>query len=325
MNYIAQPGDDAYMFPKVSMYDEFAIEWGYKPIPEATTPDAERPFLETIVRRQEDNPMLLFGHLSVIDPTQQREALSNDHVRATQYGIENIKRIMEFLIDASGSSGDDYETLQELYGVILQQRDRMLGHVVTWIGGVYGERKTHGQEGVVHTPVPAERQREAMTYIIEEGLSTPAYLIDPEVLRRIEPAGSVDRIIRGQRQLLTMLLDDSRMKRITENATINSNPGNVYTLDEMTDDLRNGVWSELERRPVLIDVYRRNLQRNYVDIIKSKLTDDAIPVDGEARAYLRGSLVEVQRAVERAIPRAEDRATGYHLEDIKEEIKKILE
>lgn len=325
MNYIAQPGDGAYMFPIVSVYDEFAIEWGYKPIPGAASPDAERPFLETIVRRQEDNPMLLFGHLSVIDPTQQREALSNDHVRATQYGAENLKRIMGFLIDASGSSGDDYETLQELYGVILQQRDRMLGHVVTWIGGVYGERKTHGQEGVVHTPVPAERQREAMTYIIEEGLSTPAYLIDPEVLRRIEPAGSVDRIIRGQRQLLTMLLDDSRMKRITENATINSNPGNVYSLDEMTDDLRMGVWSELERRPVLIDVYRRNLQRNYVDIIKSKLTDDAIPVDGEARAYLRGSLVEVQRAVERAIPRAGDKATGYHLEDIKEEIKKIFE
>ncbi len=325
MNYIAQPGDDAYMFPKVSMYDEFAIEWGYKPIPEASTPDAERPFLETIVRRQEDNPMLLFGHLSTIDPTQQREALSNDHVRATQYGIENIKRIMDFIIDASGSSLDNYSTLDELYGVVLQHRGRLLGHVVTWIGGVYGERKVHGQEGVVHTPVPAERQREAMAYIIEEGLSTPEYLIEPEVLRRIESMGSVDRIISGQRQLLTQLLDDHRMKRLSENEVINNNPDDVYTLDEMMGDLRQGVWSELDQRPVVIDIYRRNIQRNYVDIIKSKLTDDAIPVDGEARAYLRGSINDVKRAVDRAIQHAADRATRYHLEDIKEEIKKILE
>lgn len=325
MNYIAQPGDDAYMFPKVSIYDEFAVEWGYTPIPEATTPEGERPFLENIARRQEDNPMLLFGHLSTVDPTQQREALSNDHVRATRYGIENIKRIMEYLVDASGSHGDDYSALQELYAYIHQQRGRVLEHVVTWVGGVYGERKVHGQEGVVHTPVPADRQREAMAYIIEEGLTTPEYLLDPDVLRRIESVGSVDRIISGQRQLLTQLLDDHRMKRISENETINNNPGDVYTLDEMVDDLRKGVWSELEQRPVTIDIYRRNLQRNYVDIIKSKLTDDAIPVDGEARAYLRGSINEVRRAVENAIPRAGDRATRYHLEDIREEIKKILE
>jgi hypothetical protein len=325
MNYIAQPGDGAYMFPKVSIYDEFAVEWGYKPIPEAVTPDAERPFLETIVRRQGDNPMLLFGHLSVIDPTQQREALSDDHIRATEYGIENIKRIMDFIIDASGSSGDDYSALRELYGVVLQQRERMLDHVVTWIGGVYGERKVHGQDGVLHTPVSAQRQRDAMAYVVQEGLATPDYLLDPEVLRRIEPTGSVDRIVRGQRQLLASLLDDSRMKRISENESLNNNPGDSYTIDEMMDDLRSGVWSELENRPVRIDVYRRNVQRNYVDIIKSKLTDDAIPVDGETRAYLRGSINEVRRAVDRAIPHAGDRATRYHLEDIKEEIRKILE
>jgi len=325
MNYIAQPGDDAYMFPKVSIYDEFAVEWGYSPIPEANTPDAERPFLENIVRRQEDNPMLLFGDLSTIDPTQQREALSNNHVHATRYGIENVKRIIGFIIDASGSSGEDYRALNELYAQVLQHRDRLLGHVVTWIGGVYGERKVHGQEGIVHTPVPAERQREAMAYIIEEGFSTPDYLIDPEILRRIESTGSVDRIVRGQRQLLTMLLDDSRMKRLTENEVISNNPGDLYTLDDMIDDLRNGVWRELEQRPVAIDVYRRNLQRNFVEIVKIKLTDDAIPVDGEARAYLRGSINDIKRAVDNAIPHTADRATRYHLEDIKEEIKKILE
>lgn len=325
MNYIAQPGDGVYMFPKVSVYDEFAVEWGYKPIPEASTPDAERPFLESVVRRQERNPMLLFGHLSDIDPTQQREALGNDHVRATQYGIENIKRIMDFLVDASGSYDDDYQALRELYGVVTQHRARLLGHVVTWIGGVYGERKVHGQEGVVYTPVPADRQREAMAYLVEEGLSSPEYLLVPDVLRRIEPAGAVDRISRVQRQLLTALLDDGRLSRLSENEAINNNPGDIYALDEMIDDLRKGVWSELDSRPVRIDLYRRNLQRSYIDVIKSKLTDENIPVAGEVRAYLRGSIIEVQRAVDRAIPNAADRATRYHLQDIKEEIRKIFD
>jgi hypothetical protein len=325
MNYVAQPGDGAYMFPIVSIYDKFAVEWGYKPIPEAGTPDEEKPVLDAIARRQELNPMLLFGHLSMVDPTQQREALSNDHVRATKYGIANIKRTMEFLIEASGSDGDDYSTLEELYGQVIQHRQRLLGHVAAWIGGVYSEQKVLGQEGIVHTPVPADRQREAMAYLIEEGFTKPVYLLDPNVLRRIESTGSVDRISRGQRSLLAMLLDDNRLKRIAETGTIDGNPNTVYPLAEMLDDLRRGIWSELERRPVVIDLYRRNLQRAYIDIVKSKLTDENIPVDGEARAFMRANIRQVRDSIDRALPRAEDRATRYHLEDMRDEINKIFE
>jgi hypothetical protein len=324
MNYIAQPGDDAYLVPIVSMYDEFAVEWGYTPIPEADTPDAERPFLESIVRRQEDNPMLLFGHLSTFDPTQQREALSDNHISATRYGIENIKRIMEYLVDASGDPGDDYATLRELFAAVVLQRNRMLEHVVAWVGGVYGERKVHGQEGDVFAHVSYTRQKEAMEYLIEEGFSTPEYLLRHEVLRRIEPTGAVDRIARGHRHLLTMLLDDARMSRLTEHEAIHNDPDSVYSLGDLLDDLHTGIWRELEENEISIDIFRRNLQRTYVDILKSRLTDDIFSLDGEIRAYFRGTLRRLREAIEDAVPRAADRMTDYHLRDMLIEVNEIL-
>jgi hypothetical protein len=325
MNYVAQPGDGAYMFPKVSVYDDFAIEWGYTPIPESSDPDGERLFLEEIVRRQETNPMLLFGHLSPIDPTQQREALGDNHVLSTRYGIENIKRIMSFLLDAAGQDGETYEVLDELYTQVINHRNRMLGHVAAWIGGVYGERKVYGQAGGVYSPVSRERQVEAVRYLTEEGFATPAYLLVPSILQRIEPTGSVDRIMVGQYMLLSSLLDETRLRRMVDIEAMNGNPREVYRLEELLDDIRKGIWNELGRNPVGIDVYRRNLQRSHVRIIGGYLDPDRRAFPGEVRAYLRGSLRDVQRDIDRALPRTANRATRLHLEDLREEIRRVLE
>ncbi|TVQ75691.1 MAG: DUF5117 domain-containing protein, partial [Balneolaceae bacterium] len=199
MNYVAQPGDGAYMFPIVSIYDKFSIEWGYKPFPEARSADEERPYLNEIASRQQDEPMLLFGNLSTVDPTQQREALGNNHVASTRYGIENVKRIMSFIVDAAGNEGDNFDTLSELYAMVIQQRNFWLSHVVSWVGGVYGERKVYGQDGVVYTPVPRERQLEAMQYLLDEAFQTPHYLLDPGVIDLIRPFGSDNQIMQGQR------------------------------------------------------------------------------------------------------------------------------
>lgn len=322
-NYVAQPGDNAFMFPIVSIYDNFSIEWGYKPFPEAQTPAGEKPFLNTIAARQLDEPMLRFGNLSQVDPTQQREALGDNHVKSSRYGVANLKRIMGFIIESAGSDGDDYSTLQEMYNNVLQQRNRYLGHVVTWIGGVITQTKIYGQEGPVYTPVARDRQVEAMDYIIEEGFATPTYLLDQEVLRRIEAAGASDRIMQSQRMLLMQLMSDDRIKRMAEVEASSADASEVYTVGEMMSETRKGVWSELTHRNVNVDLYRRNLQRSYIQVVQNRL--DANNLSGESRAMFRGNLLQVSTDIDRAMSRVQNETTRMHLQDIKSEIERILD
>lgn len=323
MNYVAQPGDDAFMLPIVSIYDYFSIEWGYKPFPEANTPQEERPFLNEITARQLDEPMLRFGNLSTIDPTQQREALGDNHVKSSSYGIANLERIMEFIIDASSQEGEDYSTLQELYINVVQQYGRYLGHVVTWVGGVISHQKVYGQDGVVHTPVERQRQEEAVQFLTDHAFITPGFLLRPEVLRLIEPAGASDRIMAVQRSALTQLLSDARIKRMAEIEISHAAEMDVYPVDHMLRDVRSGVWSELDSRRPDIDLYRRNLQRSWVDVLDRRLASNNL--SGETRAHLRGNLRTVKTQIENRVNQSANPQTRMHLEDMLDEINKILD
>jgi hypothetical protein len=322
MNYVAQPGDDAFMLPMVSIYDYFSIEWGYKPFPEANTPKEERPFLNEIAARQIDEPMLRFGDLSTIDPTQQREALGDNHVKSSTYGMANLERIMEFIIDAAGQDGEDYTTLNELYTNVLQQHNRYLGHVVTWVGGVLSHRKVYGQEGIVHTPVERLRQEEAVEFLVQYGFATPYYLLNPDVLRLLTPAGASDRIMAGQRSMLFQLFSDARIKRMAEIELSHGNEMDVYPVNEMLHDVRQGIWSELGNVRPDIDLYRRNLQRSWVQVIQSRL--DSSNLSGETRAQLRKTLRDAQAQIERRVNNAANMQTRMHLEDMLDEIGEIL-
>lgn len=324
MNYVAQPGDGAYMFPIVSIYDKFSIEWGYKPFPEARSADGERPYLNEIASRQQDEPMLLFGNLSSIDPTQQREALGNNHVASTRYGVENIKRIMAFIVDAAGNDGDNFDTLSELYAAVIQQRNFWLSHVVSWVGGVYSERKVYGQDGVIYTPVPRERQLEAMQYLLDEAFQTPAYLLDPDVIDLIRPFGSDNQIMQGQRMLLLNLMSTSRLNRMAE-LEASRDPATIYPVDEMMTDLRKGIWKELEQNRVSIDLYRRNLQRAYIQVMEVQAGGLFMRSSSEGASLIRGHMRDLQREVDRAIQRAADNPTRYHLEDISARIRDVIE
>ncbi len=324
MNYVAQPGDGAYMFPIVSIYDKFAVEWGYKPFPEAGSADDERPYLNEIARRQEDEPMLLFGNLSTVDPTQQREALGENHVKSTRYGIANLKRIMEFIVDAAGEEGENYATLEELYGSVIQQRDWMLGHVVNWVGGVYGERKVYGQEGPVYEPVARERQLEALEYLLEEAFATPDYLLDRRVLDLIQASGGSDRVMQSQRRLLISLMNSNRLNRMAE-LEATRDPDVIYAVDEMMTDLRLGIWEELGRNSVHIDLYRRNLQRTYLEVMELQAGGSFFRSSNDATSMMRGHLRDLREEVGQAIPRAADNTTRYHLQDVEDHIRDILD
>jgi len=321
-NYVAQPGDNTCFHPKIGPYDLYNIEWGYRPILDAETPEEEVPVLREWIMAKGDDPTYRFGDPSSTDPTSLSEALGDDAVRASDLGVENLKRTVEHLREWAGEPGEDYTQIAELYDAVLGQWNRYVGHVATNIGGVVWTRRSQSQNGPPYIPVPQAIQREAMGYLDRQVFQTPEWMLDRELLYRIQDSGTPDRIRQLQAGALNRVLDVDRMKRLIEDEAFRGEV--AYGLVEMLDDLRASIWSELENAQA-IDPYRRNLQRAYLE------RADSLMVDEEALAtdivpFLRGQLQTIRRQSQtRLALGGTPRATRLHLEDVVERIDGILD
>ena len=339
-NYIAQPGDGVERFVRrIGPYDLYAVDWGYRVFPGADTPEAEKPLLDALILEHADDPRYRFqrqrGGLPV-DPRAQTEDLGDDPVRASTYGEANLRRVVPNLIEWTSTPGRGYDDLEEIYRELLGQWYRYMSHVVTVVGGVYEDTKMTDQDGPVYLPVPRPEQEEAVRFLTEHVFETPMWLLEEDVLRRIEHAGAVDRVRAIQVRLLDNLLDPARMQRLIEAEAFA--PMEAYTLLDFLDDVRDGVWTELGDRRPGIDLYRRNLQRGYLERMETLLDEEyeaptseflwrtAVDVSqSDIRPFVRGQLVELRRRAAQGARRAIDRATQYHLEDVVVWIDRMLE
>ncbi len=334
-NYIAQPGDgDVALMPNIGVYDKYAIKWGYRPILEAKSAEDEKKTLDSWILEHAGDPMYRFGRQQrgVIDPSSQTEDLGDDAMKASAYGIANLKRIVPNLITWTAEEGQNYDELDKMYGQVLSQYNRYMGHVAANVGGVYEMYKTYDQDGAVYTHVPKEKQKEALTFLQENLFETPKWLLDTNIFDKIENAGSVERIRRFQTRTLNNLLDFGRMGRMLENETLNGN--NAYTFMDMMQDTRNGLFSELKSRSA-IDIYRRNLQRAFIERLEYLMTREQGPssrfssrtsIDvsqSDIRAVVRAELKALKRDLQNS--RLRDRMSRIHTEDLVERINLILD
>ncbi len=332
-NYVAQPGDGAALYPDIGEYDKWAVKWGYTPLPDAQSADDEKETLHQWVKERADNSMYWYGRqaFNPIDPRAQTEDLGNDAMKASDYGIANLKRIIPSLVSWTNENGKDYDDLRELYGQVLGQWNRYNGHVKSNIGGLYETHKTYDQQGTVYAYVPKATQQRAMNWMLKETFSTPTWMLNENVLNRIEGAGTVERIRQLQVRALNQVLDEGRLARLIE---AEAKLGNAtYTPIEMMQDLRNGLWSELSRGR-RIDTYRRNLQRAYIERLHYFMTEEQKNSFGNTRVdvsqsdirpLVRAELKALQRQIRAAVGRTSDRMTRYHLEDALERIDLILD
>ncbi len=318
-NYVAQPGDGARLLPAIGPYDKFAIEWGYTPVPGAKNPADEKEFLDRLAGRQVDNPMLRFGSNRNEDPSQQTEDLASDAVEATRYGKLNLQRVMGYLFKAVTKFGEDYSDLRERYGDVWGQWNQELSHVVTMVGGVVMTDYHAGRGDAVYVPLPKEKQRSAVLFLNQECFQTPQWLLDANILNKIEPSGAVSRVLSSQQRVLNRLLADDRLTRMAELCAQNGKE--AYGPEELFEDLRAGIWSELEEHSVSIDLYRRNLQRLHVQILAGKLSSSA----GDVRALARAELERLRLRVNEAQARSADPLTRAHLADIAQYISEAFE
>jgi hypothetical protein len=302
-----------------------------------TTAEEEKPILNQWIMEHAGDPMYRFGHQQVgdvHDPSSQTEDLGDDAMLASDYGIKNLKRIVPNLIEWTTEAGEDYDDLEEMYGHVLLQFRRYMGHVSNNIGGVYEHYKAADQPGAVYTPVPKDHQKRAMQFIQEQLFDTPDWLIDKTIFDRIEYSGSVERVRALQVRTLNNILSLGKMQRLTEAETFNGS--DAYRLTDMMKDLRLGIWSEL-RTGKTIDTYRRNLQRAYIDRLAYLMT--AENQSGRSNSpYIKATAVNTSQSDIRAVVRAElntlrnqlrsargaDTMSRIHIADALERIDAIL-
>jgi len=343
-NYVAQPEDSIALndlIPRVGPYDEYAVMWGYKPIPGARTPDQELPVLDQWARMQDTIPWYRFAASNAFGSTgTQSEAVGDaDPVKSTALGFRNIERVVGYIAAAAIRPGEDNSDLRELYDRTVGQWANEANHVATLVGGGTVQHKSGSQPGPVYTPVSRARQAEAVRFINQNVFRTPTYLIRPEIAARIEASGMIQRINNAQVRVLRNLLDDGRLNRLLEQEALAGRPSETYRLATMLDDLRRGLWSELSTARPVIDAYRRDLQMDYLSEIDGKINLPAnarvftpppgftppAPLSDDARSQLRGELVTLRAELQRAIPRAGDRSTQLHLQGALYRIGAILD
>jgi hypothetical protein len=353
-NYVAQPEDSIpvdLLVPGIGPYDHYAIHWGYAPIPGAETPEDERPTLDEWARQQDTIPWFRFTTSGAPnDPEALTEAVGDaDAVRSSTLGLLNLERVAGMLLEVGEKPGENYDLLDDLHENLIAQWGRYHGHVAAIVGGAYTQER-YGT-GARFEPVERERQREAVQFLSENALHVPGWLLDPEVLRRIEAEGAVERVRTQQMRVVGTLLDEDRLERLVEYEALAEDPGATYTLADLAQDLREGLWSELlGSGAVSVDVYRRNLQRGFLDLVDSRLfpppqvggpggapgpgpggpggpggPQGPGPVLSDVRPMLRGELRWLGSRLDGAIARAANAMTRLHLQDLRDEVQRILE
>jgi hypothetical protein len=368
-NYLVQPEDNVpvdLLVPGIGPYDKWAVMWGYKPIrptmtvalqsigPSTGRKDSyaaalqERAMLDEWAREQDKKPWLRFSTSDAAgsDPGEESEAVGDqDAVKATGWGLKNIKRSMQYLIPATVKPTEGFDDLNTLYGRLVGQWRTELSHVANIVGGAESQEKYGSQQGVRFTPVTRARQQEAVQFLNENAFKTPTFFIDENVTRRIEPSGEVARILAAQSGILNSLFSNAKLLRISEYEAQAKN-GAAYSIPELFSDVRRGVFSELASG-AKIDVYRRALQRAYIENLNLKINPPpAAPAAAGGRGgggggrgnagpqldpkmsdiypAVRAELRELDGEIRGAIPKAGDRMTRAHLEDLRHRIADAL-
>ena len=338
-NYVAQPGDEGVALmpsqwntPNVGVYDIYSVKWGYKPILDVSV-EEEKSILKSWIMEKANDLKYRFGSAG-IDPSSQTEDLGDDAVKASEYGIANLKRIMPKLMEWTTKDGETYTELGYMYGQVLGQFGRYMGHVSNNIGGIYQYYKTSDQDGAVYTHVKKSYQQNCMNFLQNQLFETPEWMINKEILNKIEFAGITNRIRSTQSRTLNSLLDFGKMARLIENEAINGK--NAYSLIEMMTDLRKGIFNEVYKNKT-IDVYRRNLQLAYLDRISYLMSNEQGSTPSWARNYVTSvkvsqsdirtvaanQLIELRKDLKKHKNKS-DKMTKMHLEMVQNKISSIL-
>jgi Met-zincin/Domain of unknown function (DUF5117)/Domain of unknown function (DUF5118) len=344
-NYVAQPEDRISpigLYPRIGPYDKWAIQWGYKIIPDTKSSEEDKLILNRwIIDSLKSNSRLWFGGEGQnFDPRSQTEDLSDDAIKASEYGILNLKRIIVQLPLWTKEEADMYENLDDMYTQLLGQFSRYMNHVTKNVGGIYETAKSIEEPGEVYEPTPKPIQQQSILFLQNQLFKTPYWLLDKNILNKISSPSSTELIANTQGGVLNSLLSSSRLFRM-EAMSDRFGKSTVYGPDDMITDLEKGLWKELGTPQEVIDPFRRNLQKQYVDIMISLMnpSQPSLPAglprgliilfgpdvkNTDIPSIARGHLTALRNRILTAANASSDKISKYHLQDMAERIRQAL-
>lgn len=349
-NYVAQPEDNIGkegLYPRIGDYDQWATKWGYGYIPGVTEAEQKKNSSKLITETLKANPRTWFGTYeggNLSDPRSQSEDLSDNAVVASDYGVKNLQRILVKLPEWTREDADLNDNMEEMYGQLLGQFRRYVGHVLRNVGGVYETFKTAEQDEPVYEVTPKPMQKAALDFLNRQLFQTPKWLIDKKIWDKINPPGTTDPVAAAQEAALAGLLSADRMNRMQYSAD-RFGTEKAYSALDMVSELQNDLFSELKSNKA-IDSYRRMLQKSYVDKLDNLInpqpagTNITFIILGGGRpnpyasglnnrsdvySIARAQLVQLRAQVGAAAAGAPDRMSRIHLQDLADKIKKALD
>ncbi|AXY72661.1 DUF5117 domain-containing protein [Paraflavitalea soli] len=339
-NYVAQPEDsigEAGIFPRIGKYDEWAIEWGYRQMPALTEKQEIDSLNKWIVTKVDSDPKLYFGYeTDEFNPKAQSEDLGDNAMQANRYGIENLKRIAKNLVSWTTKGNENYDDLAELYPELIAQYKRYLFHVATYIGGQVHYQRSPSQPGPRKVFVPMQKQQEALAFLKDQIFSTPQWLVDVDkgVFPLIGGAG-FGNVSKIQADVLEKIMSHAIFCNLLWAQSNTRERG--YSLDNYLADLRGIIWSELKSNKP-IDMYRRNLQKLYVErlsiLINFKTSANRFEANGpfsqtsistDILSILKGEVRALRSEIGISRNKATDKLSKLHLIDLWERLGTIID
>jgi hypothetical protein len=344
-NYVAQPEDKidrVGLFPRIGDYDKWAIEWGYRLFPQYKNENEEKHHLNAWVIEKLKNKRLWFGtENNPDDPRSQSEQVGDDAIKASMYGIKNLQRIVPNLLEWTKEPAKDYASLRSLYGEVRSQFLTYMRHVAKYVGGIMETPRTWEENKPVYERVSKAKQKEAVDFLNKQLFVTPAWLFNDAIFERTgnTPLGVIGPL---QDNVLNQLLSTRTLQKLIDAES--EDGANAYTIVELMNDLKKGIFSELPARKK-IDVFRRNLQRSYVNLLDGLLNpprggsgslsivissggSTATPSSSEKsdiKSVVRAQLSSLRGEIKAASQTVTDQMTRIHLQDLAVVIDKSLD
>ena len=345
-NYVAQPEDgisERGLFPRINDYDKWAIKWGYQYRPEFSDELSEKEGLKKEVTDVlKKNPKLWFGGEGRNgDPRAQTEDLSDDNMKASLYGLKNLKRVIANLPAWTHQENYDYTDQNEIYSAVRDQYKRYMNHVLANIGGRY-TNNLPGRD--VYEPVPTARVKSAINYIDTQVFNAPMWLFPDNLVKQ----GGLDaskEIKALQTIAVTRMLAPNTLATIYTNAQTTAQQ-QAYALPAYLNDVFATIWKPMASETGIANECRRQMERVYVeklnDLINPKQQEKKQDIeimgtkvqvsagttvtDNDATLYAIQHLGKIESFARQQLAKsAKDSINALHYQDILDKINKIRE
>ena len=267
-NYIAQPGDKNIRFVRqLGPYDDYSIEWGYRYFPGKNLLQ-EKEILTKYVDQKSLNPIYMFGS-SRGDPNSQTENIGDDPIKASTYGLKNLKIVANNFMDWIHEPNKDYSDLNEIYDELLGVYSRYIFHVIGIVGGINQTLHNTNQDNIfTYVNVDKAYQMEALSFLDLELWKTPNWLRNKKIISQINNLDGLYKIEKIQERAINSLLSNYRLnKMLSASKTIE---GNALEFDNLIDILFESIIDKIAPT----DQFSRNLQISFTKKINTLIEED---------------------------------------------------